>query len=122
MSRPSQPSTPAERERAQARLRTLTRGAIVAATGATVAIGVVVAHDRPGAGAARQRRQRPTAGSVVLHVERHTDAARLGNDRQHRHDTPATPATTGNTGASSVLEPRRSSSSSPTVTSGGTSR
>ena len=51
MSAPAQPSTPAERDRAKARLRVVTRGAIVAATGATVAMGIVVSHDHPGASA-----------------------------------------------------------------------
>ncbi len=62
MPAPTQPSTPAERDRAVARLRGVTRGVIVAATGATVAMGIVVSHDHPGASAAATK-----AGS--LHVE-----------------------------------------------------
>ncbi len=65
MSGPIQTSTPADRERAKARLRTLTRGAVVAAAGATVALGVVVAHDRPGASAADHCRVR----IHLVHVE-----------------------------------------------------
>jgi thiamine biosynthesis lipoprotein len=51
MTSPAQPRTPADRDRAKVRLRVLTRSVIVAATGATVAIGIVVAQDHPGADA-----------------------------------------------------------------------
>ena len=43
-----QPHTPESRDKARARLRNLTRGAVLAATGATVAIGIVVSHDHAG--------------------------------------------------------------------------
>lgn len=51
MPAPERSHTPADRDRARAWLRTLTRGTVVAATGATVAIGVVVSRDHPGASA-----------------------------------------------------------------------
>ncbi len=50
--RPSPPdNSPEARQRADARLRRLTRSAAVLATGATFAIGVVVAKEHPGASA-----------------------------------------------------------------------
>ena len=44
MSRPPEPHSPESRARAQSRLRGLTRGAVLAATGATAVIAVVVAR------------------------------------------------------------------------------
>ena len=44
------------------RLRVVTRGVIVAATGATVAMGIVVSHDHPGASAVGTK-------AASLHVE-----------------------------------------------------
>jgi cytoskeletal protein RodZ len=66
MSGPVQPSTPRERDKARARLRLLTRGVIVTATGATVAVGILVAHDRPGSTATRDTADSTTSskGSV----------------------------------------------------------
>ena len=49
MSAPDQPNTPESRDKARSRLRTLTRAAVFAATGATAVIGIVVAHEHPGA-------------------------------------------------------------------------
>src|SRR6185437_361172 len=46
------PNAAARRDLARARLRTLTNGALLAATGATVGIAVVVAHEHPGKSAA----------------------------------------------------------------------
>ena len=48
MSTIGQPHTPLSREKASTRLRNLTRGAVLAATGATVAIGIVVSHGHSG--------------------------------------------------------------------------
>jgi hypothetical protein len=106
MSAAGQPSTPLGRERAKAHLRALTRGAIFAATGATVAIGVVVAHDRPGAGAART-----TASSGA------TSSSTTPSNNTSTSDS----GTAGNTGDTGTSSPT-TSSMSPAVTSGGTSR
>jgi hypothetical protein len=106
----AQPSTPADRDRAQSRLRMLTRGAIVAATGATVALGVVVAHVRPGSGAVKATAGTGTSSSTTTTTST-SDSSDAG-----------TTGTTGNTGtdATTTTAPKRTSSS-PTVTSGATS-
>jgi hypothetical protein len=107
----AQPITPADRDRAQSRLRMLTRGAIIAATGATVALGVVVAHDRPGSGAVKATVGTGTSSSTTT-TSGSSDAGTTG--------------TTGNTGTDSTTTtttttaPTRTSSSA-TVTSGATS-
>ena len=103
MSAAGYPSTPAGRERATSRLRALTRWAIAGAAGATVAIGVVVAHDRPGAGATR--RTATSDGGSSSSTSSNYSSSNSG--------------TTGTTGASPSP---MASSKSPTVTSGGTSR
>jgi hypothetical protein len=109
MSAPAQPSTPAERDRAKARLRVVTRGVIVAATGATVAIGIVVSHDHPGTSAAATN---PAAST--------TSSGSASSETSGSNTT-----TTGDSGTSSPSSSSTSapttSSSSPTVTSGGTS-
>ena len=110
----AQPSTPADRDRAQSRLRMLTRGAIVAATGATVALGVVVAHDRPGSGAVKATAGTGTSSSTTTTTST-SDSSAAG-----------TTGTTGNTGTAATTTtttttaPTRTSSSA-TVTSGATS-
>ncbi len=95
MSAPVQPSTPADRERAKSRLRTLTRGAIVAAAGATAALGIVVAHDRPGASAgpttagsgstsSTSSNGSSSSGSTLRHLQLRYDRHH-GEYREHRH-------------------------------------
>lgn len=110
MSAPHQPSTPEERDRAKSRLRTLTRSVVVAATGATVGIGILVAHDRPGARA---------SGSTVA-----SSTSSTGDSATSSTGNTGT-SNTGNTGTSSTgtsgSSAPSSSSTSPTVTSGGTS-
>jgi cytoskeletal protein RodZ len=97
MSGPVQPSTPRERDKAKARLRFLTRGAIVTATGATVAVGILVAHDRPASTATRNTADSTTSskGSVS--------------------------STTGSSSSSSSSSTPTTTTSSPAVTSGATS-
>jgi hypothetical protein len=111
MSAPAQPSTPAERDRAKARLRGVTRGAIVAATGATVAMGIVVSHDHPGASAVAAKAT--------------TSASSTGSASSDTSGSSTTTRTTGNSGTSSASSSSTStpttSSASPAVTSGGTS-
>ncbi len=111
MSAPAQPSTPAERDRAKARLRIVTRGAIVAATGATVAMGIVVSHDHPGAAALGTKAATTTSSNGSAS----SDASGSGT-------TTTTAGTSGTSSASSSsTSTPTTSSSSPTVTSGGTS-
>jgi hypothetical protein len=104
MSPPVQPSTPAERDRAKARLRGVTRGVIVAATGATAAIGIVVSHDHPGASAVGTKATGSTSSSGSA-----------------SSDTSGSNSTTTTAGSSSSTSAPTTSSTSPTVTSGGTS-
>ncbi|HEX4434181.1 MAG TPA: hypothetical protein VH012_05095, partial [Acidimicrobiales bacterium] len=114
---PTQPSTPAERDRARSRLRHVTRGAIVAATGATVAIGLAVAHDRPGVSAAHA-----TTTSTTSTSDGSSSTADTGSTSSGATSDSGTTGTTGNTGSSSASSSSpTASSSSPTVTSGATS-
>jgi hypothetical protein len=87
-------NSPETRGRVEARLRRLTRAAVLLATGAAVAIGVVVAKEHPGASAPSPTApaQSPSASS---------------------HSTTPSPIT--------VAPPTRTRSR-PVVTSGGTSR
>ena len=110
MSTPSQPSTPERRERATSRLRFLTRGAVVAATGATVAMGFVVAHEQPGASSTRTTTTTSSGG----------DSSPAGTSDSGNSGTTGTTGTTGNTGTSTTQP--TTTYSRPTVTSGGTSR
>ena len=64
--RPSS-DTPETRRRADVLLRLLTRSAVLGATGATIAIGVVVAKEHPGA--ERVLQPGPCAGSDYLDPE-----------------------------------------------------
>jgi len=124
MSERTQPSTPADRDRAHSRLRILTRGAIVAATGATLALGVVVAHDRPGAKAVG------TSANATSSSSKSTAVTKIGNSSSGTTSDSSdsgTTGTTGNTGTTSssstatrTTTPTKSSSSA-TVTSGATS-
>ncbi len=122
MSQIDQPLTPESRDKARSRLRALTRGAVFAATGATVVIGVVVSRDHPGSsstakvtgtsgtssgsGAATTGGSSSTSGSFLVGELRHHGETGTGN--------------TGNSGTSSTMP--SVSQSSPTVTSGGSSR
>jgi hypothetical protein len=118
MSIPSQPSTPERRDRATSRLRFLTRGAVVAATGATVAMGFVVAHEQPGASATRTTTSTSSGGSSSSDGTGSSGSGESGDS-----GTTGTTGTTGDTGntGTSTTQPT-ATSSRPTVTSGGTSR
>jgi len=105
-----QPHTPESRDKARARLRTLTRGAVLAATGATVAIGIAVSHDHAGKASGSARSGSSGAGSTGTNVAGGGSSS-LGNT--------GTTGNTGNTG--SVSTAPSASSSTPTVTSGGSS-
>lgn len=116
MSISSQPSTPERRERATSRLRFLTRGAVVAATGATVAMGFVVAHEQPGGSATRTTTTTsPGGGSSTSGTSDSGDSGTAGTT-----GTTGTTGDTGNTGTSTTQP--TATDSRPTVTSGGTSR
>ena len=109
MAESAQPSTPADRDRARWRLRTLTRGTIIAAAGATVVMGVVVAHDRPGtASATSTKTQSSPAGTTG-------DSADAGTTGES-----GTASSSSSQSTTSTTAPTRSSSSA-TVTSGATS-
>lgn len=119
MSPTSQPNTPAERDRAKARLRFLTRGAIVAASGATVALGIVVAQDHPGASAGRNAADSTSSSSSTAVTNNSSSSGTSSGSSDS-----GTTGTTGNTGissSSSSSSTPTASSSSPTVTSGATS-
>ncbi len=118
MSIPSQSSTPERRDRATSRLRFLTRGAVVAATGATVAMGFVVAHEQPGASATRTTTTTTTTSSGGSSSSDGTGSSGAGESGDS--GTTGTTGDTGNTGTS-TSQPT-ATSSRPTVTSGGTSR
>ncbi len=117
MSIPSQPSTPERRERATSRLRFLTRGAVVAATGATVAMGFVVAHEQPG-GQCHADDDHHVVRRRLL--DRPGPPTRATRARTGTTGTTGTTGDTGNTGTSTTQP--TATSSRPTVTSGGTSR
>ena len=100
----------ASRDQARARLRTLTGSALLAATGATVGIGIVVAHEHPGKSAASTTSGQSTGGTS---------------------GTTGTTGSTGNTGSSSTGDTGNSGASTsspsistqtPSVTSGGSHR
>ncbi len=114
MSPIDQPNTPENREKARSRLRTLTRGAIFAATGATVVIGVVVSRDHPGARSTGKGAAATTSGSSGSV----STSAGSGSSSSSSSNTGST-GNTGNTGSSSSSP--SISQSTPTVTSGGSS-
>ena len=107
MSPRMQPSPPGSRERGQARVRHLTRGAALLAAGTTVAIGIVVAHDHPGA--SNLHRGANSSGST---------ASTGGSSSSGTSGNTGSTGNSGNTGNSGSSAPT-SSSSAPTVTSGG---
>jgi hypothetical protein len=102
MSRPSQPHTPESRGRAQTRLGIVTRVAVLAATGITVVIGVVAAHEHPGSSSTRNAggsTSSGTGGSGSSSISKGSSSSSgVGNS--------STPST---------------GSSTPSVTSGGSS-
>ena len=110
MSPTDEPNTPESRDKATSRLRTLTRGAVFAAAGATVVIGVVVSRDHPGSGS--------TSGASTTTGGSSGTSGTTGTTGNT--GTTGTTGTTGNTGTSSSTP--SASQSTPTVTSGGSSR
>ncbi len=114
MSSIDQPNTPENREKARSRLRNLTRGVVVAAAGATVVIGVVVSRDHPGSASSGSSATKGTSSGSGAATTNGGSSATSGSS------STGTTGTTGNTGTSSSAP--SVSQSSPTVTSGGSSR
>lgn len=108
-----QPHTPENREKARSRLRTLTRGAVFAAAGATAVIGVVVSRDHPGSGATGKAAS-TSSGSGSTTGTSKTDGGSSSSVGS------SSSISSGNTGTSSITP--STSQSTPTVTSGGSSR
>jgi hypothetical protein len=100
----------ASRDQTRARLRTLTNAALLATTGATVGIAVVVAHEHPGKSAASTS----TSGKSTV-----ANTGSSGGSGADGNSGTSSTANTGNSGSS--LSPS-TSSQSPSVTSGGSSR
>lgn len=111
MSAHRDPNAVTRRDQARARLRTLTNASLLAATGATVGIAVVVAHEHPGKSAASTTTSgQSTAGSTGTTGE---------SDDTGNSGSSAT-GNTGNSGSSSFSP--SISSRTPSVTSGGSGR
>jgi hypothetical protein len=100
----------ASRDQARARLRTLTNAALLATTGATVGIAVVVAHEHPGKSAAGTS----TSGRSTV--------ANTGSSGASGDDGNTGTSSTANTGNSGSSSSPSVSSQSPAVTSGGSAR
>jgi len=126
MSPTDEPNTPESRDKARSRLRTLTRGAVFAAAGATVVIGVVVSRDHPGSGTTGKvtATTGSSSGSGSTSGASTTTGGSSGTSgttgTTGNTGTTGTTGTTGNTGTSSSTP--SASQSTPTVTSGGSSR
>jgi len=107
MSPIDQSNTPEDREQARSRLRALTRGAVFAAAGATVVLGVVVSRDHPGSSTTDKFTGTASTSSGAA-TTNGASSATSGS------------SSSGNTGTSSSTP--SVSQSTPTVTSGGSSR
>jgi hypothetical protein len=107
MAFPSEPSTPQTREKAQSKVRHLTRGAVIAAAGLTALIGVVVAEEHPGSGSAPK-------GSGTSSPTTNGESSNTGGSGSGSTADTTTTTTSGSSAPTST-------SSRPTVTSGGTS-
>jgi hypothetical protein len=116
VSHSEQPSSPENREKVQGRLRNVTRAAVLVAAGATVGIGIVAAHDHPGASGAGKSTDTSKGSSTATTNDTGQSSTSNTGDGSDSSDT----GSTGNTG--SVSTAPSSSTATPTVTSGGTSR
>jgi hypothetical protein len=116
VSHSEQPSAPQSREKIQGRLRNVTRAAVLAAAGATVGIGIVAAHDHPGASSAGTS----TGTSQGSNSATTNDSSQSSTSNTGEGSSSSNTGSTGNTG--SVSTAPSSSTATPTVTSGGTSR
>jgi len=111
MSAQRNPNTPTGRDQARARLGNLTRIALLASAGATVGIGIVVAHEHPGKSA---------AGATTSGGSTEGTVGTAGSTGDTGDSGTVSSGNTGNSGASS-LSPSISSQR-PSVTSGGSGR
>lgn len=114
MSPKREPNASASRDQARARVRSLTRVALLATTGATVGIGVVVAHEHRGTSAASSTTSGKTTGGGTATTPSSSSSGNTGST------STGSTGNTGNTGASSSAP--SSTTQAPAVTSGGTSR
>lgn len=105
------PNAGASRDQARARLRTLTNAALLTATGATVGIAVVVAHEHPGKSA---------ASTTTSSGQSTTGSTGTTGSSDDTGNSGSTSGNTGNSGSSSFSP--SVSSQSPSVTSGGSGR
>ena len=111
MSAQRDPNAGASRDQARARLRTLTSSALLAATGATVGIAIVVAHEHPGKSAAGATTSGQSTGGT---------AGTTGTTGNTGNSGSSSTGDTGNSGASTSSP--SISSQTPSVTSGGSHR
>ena len=116
MSHPDEPNAPQRREQVQGRLRHVTRAAVLAAVGATAGIGIVVAHDHPGASGSAAT----TDGSSGSGTATTDNTGEGSTTNTGAGATSSNTGSTGNTGGFSTAP--SASTTRPTVTSGGTSR
>ena len=114
MSAQNDPTAGASRDRARARLHNVTRIALFASAGATVGIGIVVAHEHPGKSAASNTTSGQSTGGSTGTTGSSGSTGGTGNTGS------SSTGNTGNSGASSFSP--SISSQRPSVTSGGTSR
>jgi hypothetical protein len=114
MSAHSDPNAGASRDQARARLRNLTRIALFTTAGATVGIGIVVAHEHAGKSAAGTTTSGPSTGGSTGTTGSSGSTGDTGNSGS------VSTGNTGNSGGSSFSP--SISSQRPAVTSGGTSR
>jgi hypothetical protein len=111
MSPQKDPNAGASRDQARARLRTLTRVALFATTGATVGIGIVVAHEHPGKSAASTTTTGQSTGGST---------GTTGSSGNTGNSGSSSTGNIGNSGSSSFSP--STSSQKPSVTSGGSGR
>jgi len=113
MSRPTPQPTPSDRQNAWSRVRTLTRASVLAATGLTAVIGVVVAKEHAGSSAATTG----SSGNGTGTTNTTTPGSSSGNS--------GNTGNTGSSGSGSTSSGATSPSitfSPPSATSGGSSR
>ena len=113
------PNPGARRDQARARLRTLTNATLLAATGATAGIAVVVAHEHPGkssAGASGTTTSGQSANGSTGTTGTNGTTGTTGSSEDDSGGS-STSGNTGNSGSSSSSP--SVSSQTPAVTSGG---
>lgn len=129
MSSTRQSHSPETRRRANASLRLLTRIAALAATGATVAIGIVVAKEHPGGTASNaspvQAPTRPTTSAATPSTTTTVTSPPTTtptSSGQGETSGSASPTTTTSPPTTTTILPPTTTTTRPVATSGGTSR